>query len=166
MTFAPAATRRSGMSFTSRTVIFWVMMIALAVFLWRMTTNPTNPSGAAAMSYSNFMTQLENSNIAAAKLLEGRSTTQIQGELRRPAQSFTATVPNETIPDLMQRLRNEGAAVEVKEAAGANPASAASLLINLAPLLVVMLMAIFIFMMRRNQRSRSQQGTPTSGSLG
>jgi ATP-dependent Zn protease len=168
MTFAPQQSRGASVpSATARTVIFWVMMIALAVFLWRMASNPRNPPGGMAMSYSDFMTQLEKSNIAAAKLLEGRSTTQVQGQLRQPAtQTFTVTIPNETIPDLMQRLRNEGAVVDVNETAGANPASTTSLLINLAPLLVILLLAIFIFRMRRNQRNRSQQGTPANRPLG
>lgn len=166
MTFAPASTRRGGMSMTSRTLIFWIMMMALAVFLWRLASNTTNPPAAAPMSYSDFAAQVDKGNIASAKLLEGRSTTQIQGQLRQPAQNFAVTIPNEVIPDLMQRLQKQGTTVEVHEAAGANPASVRSLLINLAPLLGILLLAVFIFRMRRNQRSQSQQGTPSSGPLG
>ena len=165
MTFAPDQNRRPGMSSTTRTIIFWIMMMALAVFLWQWTSNSPNSTGAV-MSYSDFMSQVDKSNVASARLMEGRGTTQIQGQLRQPARNFAVTIPNETIPDLMQKLQKQGTAVDVHEAAGANPASATSLLINLAPLLVILLLAIFIFRMRRNRQNRPRQGTPSSGPLG
>jgi ATP-dependent Zn protease len=164
MTFAPAQNRASGSSRTTRTIIFWIMMMALAVFLWRWASN--SPTASKPMSYSDFAAQVDKSNVAAARLLEGRSTTQIEGQLRQPAQSFTATIPNEVIPDLLQKLQKQGTAVDVKEAPGANPASGTSLLMNLAPLLVILFLAIFIFRMRRRRQTPAQQGTPSSGPLG
>lgn len=166
MTFAPDQTRRAGLSPVVRTILFCLMMVALALVLWQMAQKPQESPGGTAMSYSDFMGQVDKSNVASAKLLEGRSTTQIQGQLRQPAQNFSATIPNEVIPDLMQRLQKQGTAVDVREAAGANPASTTSLLMNLAPLLVIFLLTFFIFRLRRNQRNRTQQSTPSSGPLG
>jgi ATP-dependent Zn protease len=118
------------------------------------------------MSYADLMSQVDKENIASAKLLESRSTTQIQGRLRQPVQNFTATIPNPTVTDLLQRLQKQGATVDVKEAMGANPASATSLLINVAPLLLIAVLAVFMFSRMRNRRHPPQQGTPSNRPLG
>jgi len=166
MTFAPAQNRAAGSSPITRTLIFWIMMMALAVFLWRMANNSPAPSTARTMSYSDFMGEVAQSNIASAKLLEGRSTAQVQGQLRQPAQNFTVTIPDEVISDLMPRLEKQGTAVEVREAAVANPATATALAMNFGPLVIIAIIAFFIFRLRRNQQNRSQQGTASSGPLG
>jgi ATP-dependent Zn protease len=98
--------------------------------------------------------------------LESRSSTQIQGQLRQPVQNFTATIPNQAVIDLLQRLREQGATIDVREGMGANPASATSLLINIAPLLVIAVLAVFMFSRMRNRRTPPQQGTPSNRPLG
>jgi ATP-dependent Zn protease len=164
----PNSTQRSGGSAVTRTIIFWVMMIALAVFLWSMASRqgPQQPQ-ASPMSYSDFMGQVDKNNVASVKLLEGRTTTKVQGTLREPATTFGATIPNEVIPDLTERLRKQGAAIEVHEATGADPASVVSLAENLAPILFIAVIAIFIFRARKRSAQLSQrQGTPSNRPLG
>jgi ATP-dependent Zn protease len=166
MTFAPGQFRRAGQTPAMRMFSIFLMMLLFAVALWQISRKSPGAPAAAAISYTDFAGQVDKSNVASANLLEGRSTTQIQGQLRQPAENFTAAIPNAAVPDLMQRMQKQGTAVEVHETAGANPASATSLLINLAPLLVILVLAMFVFKMRRNQRDRAQQGTPSSGPLG
>jgi ATP-dependent Zn protease len=166
MTIAPEQIRRAGLTPAARMVFFFLTMALLAVVLFQTSRKSPTAPAAAAMSYSDFSSQVDKNNISSAKLLEGRSATQIQGQLRQPSQNFTATVPNEVVPELTQKLQKQGAVVDIREATGANPASATSLLINLAPLLVILLLAIFVFRMRRNRQNQTQQGTPTSGPLG
>lgn len=166
MTFAPNQSRRPGLTSAVRMSLFWLMMIALAAVLWLVSSKSPNSPGVAEMSYSDFVSQVDQNNVASAKFLESRSTTQIQGQLRQPAQNFTSTIPNQAVTDLLQRLRKQGTTIDVREAMGANPASATSLLINIAPLLVIAVLALFMFSRMRNRRTPPRQGTPSNRPLG
>jgi ATP-dependent Zn protease len=166
MTFAPNQPRRPSLTPALRMSLFWFMMIALAAVLWLISSKSAGTPGAAGMSYSDFMSQVDKNNIASAKLLESRSTTQIQGQFRQPLENFAATIPNQAVPDLLQRLHKQETTLDVKEAMGANPASAISLLINVAPLLVIAVPALFMFSRVRNRRNPPQQGTPSNRPLG
>jgi ATP-dependent Zn protease len=166
MTFAPHPPRRPGLTPALRMSLFWLMMITLAAVLWLVSSHSPDTPGLTEMSYADFMGQVDRNNVASAKLLESRSTTQIQGQLRQPAQNFTATIPNRSVTDLLQQLRKQGAAIDVRQAVGADPASATSLLINIAPLVVIAVLALFMFSRMRNRRTPPQQGTPSNRPLG
>jgi ATP-dependent Zn protease len=166
MTFAPNQPRRPGLTPALRMSLFWLMMIALAAVLWVVSSKSPNAPGGTEMSYADFMSQVDKNNIASAKLLETRSTTQIHGQLRQPVQNFTATIPNQAVTDLLQRLQKQGTTIDVRDAMGADPASATSLLINIAPLLVIAVLALFMFSRMRNRRTPPQQGTPSNRPLG
>jgi ATP-dependent Zn protease len=166
MTFAPNQPRRPGLTPALRMSLFWLMMIALAAVLWLVSSKSPNPPGVTEMSYSDFMSQVDRNNVASARLLESRSTTLIQGQLRQPVQNFTSTIPNQAVTDLLQRLEKQGTTIDVREATGANPASATSLLINIAPLLVIAVLALFMFSRMRKRRTPPQQGTPSNRPLG
>jgi ATP-dependent Zn protease len=146
--------------------LLWLMMIALAAGWWRVRSESPNPLGVTEMSDSDFMSQVDRNNIASAKLLESRSTTQIRGQLRRPVESFTATVQNREVPDFLQRLQTQGTAVDVTQATGAIAAGATSLLINIAPLLLIAVLVLFMFSRMLNRRTPPQQGTPSYRPLG
>ncbi len=151
------------MSPVVRTVVFWVMMIALAIVLWQMGSKSTDTKPRSAMSYSDFMTQVDRNNIDSAKLLMSQSTARVQGQLRDPVQNFIVTIPKEAIPDLTDRLRKQGATVEVAEVDDSNWIN---LLINFSPILLIV--GIWIFMMRRLRAKRQQSppGNPSSGPIG
>ena len=166
MTFAPNQPRRPGLTPALRMPLFGLMMIALAAGLWLVSSKAPNAPGATQMSYSDFMSQVYKNNVASASLLESRSSTQIQGQLRQPVENFTTTIPNQAVTDLLPRLEKQGATIDVREATGANPASATSLLINIAPLLVIAVLAVFMFSRLRNRRTPPQQGTPSNRPLG
>jgi ATP-dependent Zn protease len=166
MTIVPNPPRGAGPGPAVRIFLFW-LMVAWAVLLWKMAS-PSGPLPAArAMSYGEFLSQLDQGNIASAKLAEGPSTTQIQGQLRRPAEKFAATIPNDMIFDVTQHLQKQGATIDAREAAGANSASATSLLIKLTPLLLLLgALALLSFRGRLHQRLPAQQGTPSNRPLG
>jgi ATP-dependent Zn protease len=166
MTFAPNQPRRPGLTPALRMPLFGLMMIALAAVLWLVSSKSPNTPGVTEMTYSEFMSQVDTNNVASAKLLESRSTTQIQGQLRQPPGSFTVTISNRAVTDLLQRLQKQGTTIDVREAMGSEPASATSLLINIAPLLLIAVLALFMFSRMRSRRTPPQPGTPSNRPLG
>lgn len=154
------------MSPVVRTILFWAMMIALAMVLWQMASRPTNQKPSSAMSYSDFMAQVDKNNVASAKLIESTATAEIQAQFRDSSPKSTVTIPKEVIPDLTERLRKQGAAVDVEQGTDSNKGSATSMIINLSP--IVLIVGVWLFMMRQMQKMRNppQQGGPASGALG
>lgn len=145
MTFAPDQQQSyRGLTPQVRTVFFWVMMIALAVVLWQMLSRGKNAPVAPQMKYSDFMNQVDKGNVGVAHLYESPSTAEIQGRLRQPPDAFRVTIPKETVPDVTERLRKQGATVEVS---GTRSAGWADTVFNFIPFILLLL--IWIFMMRR-----------------
>jgi ATP-dependent Zn protease len=156
------------MSSSFRTVLFWVLMIALAAVLWQMANNSGPDKGhAQQMSYSDFMGNVDRGNIKSAELVESSATAEIHGELRDSAKDFTVTIPKEVIPDLTEKLRKQGATVDVREGEGTRPADKNTKVFTFfVP--IIFLIAIWIYMMRviNKRRVQSQQGGPPGGALG
>lgn len=163
MTFAPGQPQRMGLSPTVRTVLFWLMMIALAFVLWQMASRPDSQKSASAMSYSDFMSQVDKNNIASAKLVVSQDTAEIQGQLRNSVQNFSVTIPKEVIPDLTERLRKQGVTIVITDS---SEPTWRSELINFSP--IIFIVGIWIYMMRRmqNRRNPPSQGGPANGALG
>jgi len=164
-----AAPQRQGAaaSSTVRTVIFWLMMIALAFVLWKMANDsgPAKPA-PSAMSYSDFMANVDRDNIKSAKLLESPATAEIQGQLRDPAHDFTVTIPKEVIPDLTEKLRKQGAVLEVAAVTPTKPVRWPDMLVNLSPVLLIVGVWIYMMRLRMNKQKAPQSGNPPSGPLG
>jgi cell division protease FtsH len=144
-----------------RTVLFWLMMVALAAVLWKMASNdrrsgPSEPS--SSISYSDFMAQVDKNNVASIRLLESPATAEVEGQLREPRERFRTTIPKETIPTLTERLRKQGVPVEVSED---NRVSFPRLLVNMLPFLLIL--GLWIFMIRRRWRgARPGQNPPAA----
>ena len=164
MTIVPSVGRRLGPRDTVRTILFWMLMIALAAVLWQMASKTGPGSNSAnAMSYSEFMNNVDQNNIASAKLIESQSTARIEGRLRRPIEDFSVTIPKEVIPDLTDRLRKQGAPVEVVEAKQANWAN---IVITIAPFIVIIALWIYIMRQRQAQAKRAEGPPPPNQPLG
>jgi cell division protease FtsH len=161
VTFVPDQQQRMGMSPVVRTVLFWVLMVALAAVLWRMASND-NRSGPgepySLMSYSDFMAQVDKNNVASIRLLESPATAAVEGQLRDPQEKFRTTIPKETIPALTDQLRKQGAVVEVSEE---KRMSGRDMIANLAPFLAIVALWIVTFM----ARSRRNKPTPSASSV-
>jgi hypothetical protein len=146
MTIVPSPPKGAGPGPAVRIFLFW-LMVAWAVLLWKMASPSGTSPAARAMSYGEFVSQLDQGNIASAKL--------------------AATVPNDVISDVTEHLQKQGATIDVREAAGANSASATSLLIKLTPLLLLLgALALLSFRRRLQQHLPAQPGTPSNRPLG
>jgi ATP-dependent Zn protease len=129
-----------------RTVLFWLLMILLAVVLWKMTSTGTRTKDVQTFTYSEFMQQVDRNNVSAVKYLLSQTTAEIQGQLREPAEKFNVTVPKEAIPTLTDQLRKQGASIEVSQS---NSGDWTTFILNFAPL--ILLVAFWIFMMKRTR---------------
>jgi ATP-dependent Zn protease len=162
VTFVPDQQPRIGMPTAVRTILFWVLMLALAVVLWQMSAKnrTAGTSGSAsAMSYSDFMAQVDKNNVSSVQILESPSTAEVRGQLRQPVASFRVTIPKESIPELTERLQKQGASIEVSTV---NDNSWRASFVNLLPFVIILVLWIFMFVMRSG-RNRPRQN-PTSAS--
>jgi ATP-dependent Zn protease len=127
-------------------------MMALAVILWRMSSTPRDSGSKTQISYSDFLQQADKNNIATATFGLSQSAADVNGALRDPVEGYRTTVPRESVSDLTDRLRKQGANVSVSELPNQ---TWKAYLANLAPLLL--LVGFWIFMM---QRMRARQMPP------
>jgi cell division protease FtsH len=167
VSFVPAQRRFGSPVSAYRTVLFWLMMIALAFVLWQMSSKSESQSSGQnaqhSISYSDFMNDVDQNNVATVKLLLSQNTAEIHGTLRQPTGAFSVTIPKEVIPELTDRLRKQNVAIEVSEIKEANWLN---LVMTVAPILIIV--GFWIFMMRNRQGGQSQPAgsPPSSGPIG
>jgi len=159
MSFAPDQQSRVGMPNTTRTILFWVLMVALATVLWQMASKSPNQKSVPSMTYSDFMNHVDNNNVATAKLFDWKETAEIDGQLRQPPQQFKVTIPKEVIPDLTERLRKQGVSIDVSNASEPNWQNVA---LNLSPFVVILGLWFFMMRQRRIKRDQSMPGDPSN----
>jgi cell division protease FtsH len=153
VTFAPNPRYGTGMTPVVRTILFWVLMMGLAVVLWRMSSrSPKDSDSNQQISYSDFLQQADKNNIATATFALSQSTADVSGALRDPVEAYRTTVPRESVSDLTDRLRKQGVNVSVSELPNQ---TWKTYLANFAPLLL--LVGFWVFMM---QRMRARQMPP------
>jgi cell division protease FtsH len=131
---------------TVRTILFWVMMIALAVVLWKMASNGGPSVKEEEPTYSNFLTKVDSGNVKDVAILLSPNSAELQGEYRDGSKFRGVTVANTAIPDVTKVLQDKGVLYNYKEVKEANWVS---LLINFSPILLIV--GIWIFMMRQMQ---------------
>jgi cell division protease FtsH len=154
MTFVPRASPRVAASSAVRSVMFWALMVLLAVVFWWMTNVGKAGKEELPIDYSAFMHEVDLNNIAGVSLRTSQSTTEIKGEFRQPSQKFKVTIPKEVIPSLMDQLRHQGIPIEVKTSGNA---SWLDFMVNLAPFLL--LLGLWIFILKR-KLTKSDQSEP------
>jgi ATP-dependent Zn protease len=137
-----------------RTLLFWLLMILLAVVLFKMTSQSKDNSASRAMSYSEFMQQVEKDNVASGIFYMSQNTAEIRGNLHNPPDSFHATVLREQFTALTEQLRRQGANIEIAEGQSADWTT---FLVNFAPL--ILLVAFWVFMMKRVNFKRAKDNT-------
>ena len=160
MSIVPNSGRNLTMPSAVRTLLFWVLMVLLAVFLWQMVSkNPSDQS--SKLSYSDFMNQVDHNNIQSAAVGVAQTTADVSGKLKQPAATYRSTVPRDTLTALLDKLRQDGVDVQVSE----EKTGAANFIIGIAP--IILLVGLWIFMMRmRMKQSPNPPNQPTSGALG
>jgi cell division protease FtsH len=131
---------------TVRTVLFWVMMIALAVVLWEMASRPNATAKEDELTYSNFIAKVDSGNIKDVSVQLSPNSAELQGEYREGGKFKGVTVANAAIPEVTKTLQDKGVPFNYKEVKEANWVN---LLINFSPILLIV--AIWVFMMRQMQ---------------
>ncbi len=135
------------MNSTVRTILFWLFMVLLAVVLWRMASTGGQTAREKELSYTDFVSQVQQGNIKEVTILLSQYSAEVSGEFRQGAEKFHGvTVANSSIPDITKALQEKGVGINIKEVSRADWLI---LLMNAAP--VLLLVAIWIFMMRQMQ---------------
>lgn len=164
MSFAPNPRSSSGMTPVVRTVLFWVLMMALAVILWQMSsTKPRDSDSNQQISYSDFMQDLDKNKIATATFGLSQSTAEVRGALRDPVEGYRTTVPRESVSDLSERLRKQGVNVNVSESPNQ---TWKTYLANIAPLLLLVGFWIFVMQRMRGRQTPRTDATPPPNTMG
>lgn len=141
-----------------RTLMFWALLLLLAVVLWQMSSTSRN---GQTLSYSSFMGQVDARNVETANVGVAQTTADISGKLKQPEVTYRSTVPRDTLTILLDKLRQEGVDVQVSEA----KTGATNFIIGIAP--IILLVGLWIFMMRiRMKRNSNPPTQPTPGALG
>ena len=138
---------------TIKTILFWVLVILLGVFLWRFVAR--RDETAREIKYSEFLDQVEKDNIRQVTIYPSQSAAEVRGALRDSGASFRATIPKEGIRDLTRALRQKGVPIDVKEETRGDWAT---FLLNAAPLFL--LVGFWIFMMRWMKSGKTGGPTP------
>ena len=135
------------MSSAGRAILFWLIMVLLAVVLWKMASAGTQSSHELTPSYTDFTNQLQQGNIKDVTIDLSQNTAEIQGDLIKPAQHFRGVVvPNAVLSNITQQLQDKGATINIKEV---HSGDWLNLAMNALPL--ILLVALWIFMMRQMQ---------------
>ncbi|HEY4681828.1 MAG TPA: ATP-dependent zinc metalloprotease FtsH [Candidatus Acidoferrales bacterium] len=132
------------MNATARTVVLWLIMILLAVFLWKMASGGGQSVKETEPSYTEFLDQVERGNVTEVTINLSQVGGNIQGEYKDRTK-FHTTVPPD-YGDLLKKLREKSVVIKVRES---SRAEWLVILLNAAPLLL--LVALWIFMMRQMQ---------------
>jgi cell division protease FtsH len=131
---------------TVRTVLFWLLMIALAVVLWKMASTGGPTVHEDQPSYSNFLAKVDSGNVKDVTIYLSPNSAEIQGEYRDNTKFRGVTIANTAIPDVTKSLQDKGVLFNYKEV---NNANWVNLILNLSPFLIIL--GIWIFMMRQMQ---------------
>ena len=127
----------------SRTASFWVLLVLLSILAMQMFRG--QEEAASAITYTQFLEQVEDNNIDSLLVIQGR---RVEGELRAPIMnndqetaSFRATLPREIPESLLDRLDQQGTIINAEgETQGLG-----TILISILPWLLFIAFWIWIF---------------------
>lgn len=164
MSIVPNSGRSAMMPSMLRNLLFWVLMILLALVLWQMvSTGGHSNQGATSLNYSTFMNQVDANNVQTADVAVMQNTADISGKFKQDSGSYRTTIPRDTLPNLLTKLRQQGTDVQVTE--GAARSNWVNFLVGVAP--VILLVGVWIFMMRiRMKQNTNPPNQPTAGAIG
>jgi cell division protease FtsH len=131
---------------TIRIVLFWLVMLVLAVVLWKITQGSANSTRETELSLTEFYQKAEQGSVSEVTFYLTAVSAEAQGELRGQSGKFHVTMPKESIPDVSKMLRDKGVPIHVKEVSRGDWVNLA---LNLLPLLVIV--GLWLFMFRQVQ---------------
>ena len=134
------------MNSTVRTVLFWLLMILLAVVLWKMASTGGPSAHEDEPSYTNFLAKVQSGNVKDVTIYLSPNSAELQGEYRDGSKFRGVTLANTAIPDVTKAFQDQHVLYNYKEVKDANWVS---LLFNFGPL--ILLVFFWIFMMKQMQ---------------
>ncbi|HEX5423229.1 MAG TPA: ATP-dependent zinc metalloprotease FtsH, partial [Candidatus Acidoferrales bacterium] len=134
------------MNSTVRTILFWLLMIVLAVVLWKMASTGGQAAHQDEPQYSQFVQKVDGGNVKDVTIYISQNSSELQGEYRDGTKFHDVTLANAAIPDLVKQLDAQHVEYNYKEV---NSSNWISFMINFAPL--ILLVAFWIFMMKQMQ---------------
>lgn len=143
-----------------KTILFWMSIILLGVMLWKLVSADGSGSRENEISYSDFMTKVDAGGIKEATLYLGQNSYELWGRDVRSGRDFHTTLFKEASSGAIEKLREEGVQVKVKEAQSSDWVL---LLLKGLPLLV--LVGFCLFLMRRMQGNKWWATRVTSPSV-
>ena len=134
------------MNSTVRTILFWVMMIALAAVLWQMASKGGPSPREEETNYSSFLDKVNAGSVKDVTVMLSPNSAELQGDFKDGTKFRGVTVANTAIPDVTKALQEQKVPYNYKEVKEANWLS---LVMTLAPILLIV--GFWIFMMRQMQ---------------
>ena len=93
------------MNSTVRTILFWLLMIVLAVVLWRMASTGGPTAHEDEPQYTNFLAKVNDGGVKDATIYLSPNSAELQGEYRDGTKFGGITVANTAIPDVTKAFR-------------------------------------------------------------
>ncbi|HTR48701.1 MAG TPA: ATP-dependent zinc metalloprotease FtsH [Verrucomicrobiae bacterium] len=134
------------MNSTVRTILFWVMMIALAAVLWQMASHGGPAPREEEANYSNFLDKVSGGQVKQVTIMLSPNSAELQGDYKEGTKFHGVTVANTAIPDVTKLLQDQKIPYNYKDVKESNWLS---LVITLAPFALII--AFWVFMMRQMQ---------------
>ncbi|MFZ0579828.1 MAG: ATP-dependent zinc metalloprotease FtsH [Candidatus Acidiferrales bacterium] len=134
------------MNSTVRTILFWLLMILLAVVLWRMASTGGQAAHEDEPNYTNFLAKVQNGSVKDVTIYLSPNSAELQGEYREGGKFRGVTIANTAIPDVTKTLQDHSVLYSYKEVKNADWLS---FLVNFAPLILLVL--FWVFMMKQMQ---------------
>jgi len=131
---------------TVRTILFWLLMILLAVVLWRMASTGGQSAHDDEPNYTNFLAKVQNNSVKDVTIYLSPNSAELQGEYREGGKFRGVTVANTAIPDITKALQDHNVLYNYKEVKNADWLT---FLVNFGPLLLLVL--FWVFMMKQMQ---------------
>ena len=137
----------------SKNFALWLLVGLLALTLYNTMNRQKNPT--QEFSYSSFLTQLDAGNVAKVTVIDGK---RLEGEFRtqvlqdsRSAKGFTVLLPFADSEQLQTRLEASGVTIEAKE----SRSGFMTVLLNLAPMLLIIALWVFLFRQMQSGGNRA-----------
>jgi cell division protease FtsH len=132
-----------------KTVVFWIVIVASAFLLWRTVKSPGPSQTVPEISYSDFLARVASGQVSKVTI----AGSVVRGSAANGG-SFRVVVPPNQFA-MLQALEQHGVEVWFRE----TPEQGwPTWILNLAPL--ILLAALWFFMIRQMQRRRSAGAEP------
>jgi cell division protease FtsH len=131
---------------TVRTILFWLLMILLAVVLWKMASTGGQSAHEEEPNYTNFLAKVQSGSVKDVTIYLAPNSAELQGEYRDSTKFKGVTIANTAIPDVTKSLQDHNVLYNYKEV---KTADWLSFLVNFAPLILLVL--FWVFMMKQMQ---------------